>query len=55
MDVFADVEGRIATALAAMKAEGALPADLPLAGFEATTPREASHGDLATNAALVLA
>ena len=28
---------------------------MPLAGFEATTPREASHGDLATNAALVLA
>src|SRR5512145_126780 len=55
MDVFADVEGRIAAALAALQAEGALPADLALAGFEATTPREASHGDLATNAALVLA
>jgi arginyl-tRNA synthetase len=55
MDVFADVEGRIAAALAALQAEGALPADLALAGFEVTTPREASHGDLATNAALVLA
>jgi arginyl-tRNA synthetase len=55
MDVFADVESRIAAALAALQAEGALPADLPLTGFEVTTPREASHGDLATNAALVLA
>jgi arginyl-tRNA synthetase len=55
MDVFADVEDRIAAALAALQAEGALPADVPLAGFEVTTPREASHGDLATNAALVLA
>jgi arginyl-tRNA synthetase len=55
MDVFADVEGRIAAALAALQAEGALPADLALTGFEVTTPREASHGDLATNAALVLA
>jgi arginyl-tRNA synthetase len=55
MDVYADVEGRIATALAALQTDGALPADLALTGFEATTPREASHGDLATNAALVLA
>jgi len=55
MNVFAEVETRVRTALEALKSEGALPADLPLPNFEAEPPRDASHGDIAVNAALVLA
>jgi arginyl-tRNA synthetase len=55
MNVFARVEERVVAALEALKAEGALPADLIVSGIEVTTPRDPTHGDLATNAALVLA
>ncbi len=55
MNVFARVEERVVAALEALKAEGALPADLTVSGIEVTTPRDPTHGDLATNAALVLA
>ncbi|MCH9808911.1 MAG: arginine--tRNA ligase [Alphaproteobacteria bacterium] len=55
MNVFAHVEGLIIAALEALKADGALPADLDLTGVEADTPRDKAHGDIATNAALVLA
>ena len=55
MNVFTRVEARVAAALEALKGEGALPADLAIAGVEVETPRDPAHGDLATNAALVLA
>ena len=55
MDVFAQIEARVAAALEALKAEGALPADVPTAGIEVETPRDPTHGDLSTNAAMVLA
>ncbi len=55
MDVFAHVEGLIAEALAALKKDGALPADLDVSGIEAGRPREEGHGDIACNAAMVLA
>ncbi|AGK57539.1 arginyl-tRNA ligase [Hyphomicrobium denitrificans 1NES1] len=55
MNVFTEVEARVRTALEALKAEGTLPADLALPAFEAEPPRDASHGDIAVNAALVLA
>jgi arginyl-tRNA synthetase len=55
MDVFQEVEGRIRTALAALQAEGALPAGLDLSHVAVETPRDPAHGDLATNAAMVLA
>jgi len=55
VDVFAEIESRVAAALEALKAEGALPADLPTSGIEVETPRDATHGDLASNAAMVLA
>ena len=55
MDVFAQIETRVAAALEALKAEGALPADVPTSGIEVETPRDPTHGDLATNAAMVLA
>ena len=55
MNIFADVEARVRAALEALKAEGKLPDDLALANVEAEAPRDATHGDVATNAALVLA
>ena len=55
MDVFAQIETRVAAALEALKAEGALDADVPTAGVEVETPRDPTHGDLSTNVAMVLA
>lgn len=55
MNIFADVEARVRTALEALKTEGALPADLAIPAIDAEAPRDASHGDVAVNAALVLA
>jgi arginyl-tRNA synthetase len=54
MNVFTHVEGRILAALEALKAQGKLPADLSTTGVEVDSPRDPAHGDLATNAALVL-
>ena len=54
MNVFKHVEGRVVAALEALKSEGKLPPDLSLTGVEVDSPRDKSHGDLATNAALVL-
>ena len=55
MNIYSDTGQRIAEALQALKLAGKLPADLPLSGIEATPPRDASHGDIASNAAMVLA
>jgi arginyl-tRNA synthetase len=55
MNIFADVEARILSALEALKAEGTLPADLALPSIDAEAPRDPTHGDVAVNAALVLA
>jgi arginyl-tRNA synthetase len=55
MNIFADVEARVIASLEAMKLEGVLPADLVLPAIDAEAPRDATHGDVAVNAALVLA
>ena len=55
MNVFAHVEDRVASALEDLKQDGMLPADLVLPAVEVETPRDSAHGDLSTNAALVLA
>jgi len=55
VDVFAEIESRVAAALEALKSEGDLPADLPTIGIDVEVPRDPTHGDLATNAAMVLA
>ncbi len=55
MNVYALVHNRIVAALQALQGEGALPVGLDLASIEVSPPREAAHGDLACNAALVLA
>ena len=48
-------EGHVADALAALAASGDLPAGLDLRNVAVEPPRDVTHGDLATNAAMVLA
>jgi arginyl-tRNA synthetase len=55
MNIFADVEARVISALEALKKDGVLPADLVMPEIVAEAPRDATHGDVAVNAALVLA
>ena len=55
MNVYALVHDRILDALKALQADGALPAGLDFSNVEVSPPRDAAHGDLATNAAMVLA
>jgi arginyl-tRNA synthetase len=54
-NIFATVLARVQAALEALTASGALPAGLALSRVLVEPPRDASHGDMATNAAMVLA
>ncbi len=53
--LYARYADHLDAALDALEAAGALPAGLNRAAVTVEPPREASHGDLATNAAMVLA
>jgi arginyl-tRNA synthetase len=53
--VHARFAGQVHAALDALEAEGLLPAGFSRAAVTVEPPRDASHGDLATNAAMVLA
>lgn len=55
MTLFADIHATVLAALRAMEAEGALPAGLDMRAVAVEPPRDAAHGDMATNAAMVLA
>ncbi len=55
MNVFAAIEELVQQSLVALMSEGALPAGLVLSSINIETPRDTSHGDLSTNAAMVLA
>jgi arginyl-tRNA synthetase len=55
MHAHALVHSRIVVALEALQHEGALPPGLDFAATEVVSPREAAHGELASNAAMVLA
>jgi len=55
MNVFTHFRGVVDRELAALSAAGDLPADLDTKNIAVEPPRDASHGDIATNAALVLA
>ena len=55
MNIFATFEARVRGAVQALIQSGQLPEGLDLARVVVEPPRDASHGDLATNAALVLA
>ena len=55
MNLFADIRELVVAELEALMASGALPAGLDLAGVAVEPPRDQGHGDMATNAAMVLA
>ena len=53
--LFANVLGRVHAVCGALAAEGGWPADIDLSRVVVEPPRDAAHGDMATNAAMVLA
>ena len=53
--IHAAFAAHVSDALDAIEAEGVLPAGLPRGNVAVEPPRDPSHGDLATNAAMVLA
>lgn len=55
MNLFNDLRALVIDCLDAMVAEGALPAGLDFSNVAVEPPRDAAHGDMATNAAMVLA
>ena len=55
MNIFEDFQARVGVALRAFAAAGGWPADLDLSRFVVEPPREATHGDLSTNAAMIYA
>jgi len=55
MNLYAYFSDRIFAALDTLKADGVLPGDLVVRGVTAEPPRDPAHGDIATNAAMVLA
>src|SRR5882762_3132939 len=54
-NIFATVLARVQAALEALTASGALPSGLAFSRVLVEPPRDATHGDMATNAAMVLA
>ena len=55
MNIFRYFEDRVEVALKALEKEGVLPAGIDISRVAVEPPRDPSHGDLSTNAAMVLA
>ena len=55
MDVFAGFHGRVLAAVQQLKHDGVVPHDASTEAITLEPPKDASHGDFATNAAMVLA
>ena len=55
MSIFNDIRGLVISSLDALAAAGDLPAGLDYGRVIVEPPRDAAHGDMATNAAMVLA
>ncbi len=55
MNLFSDIRGAVIEALAAMTLAGQLPEGLDMTAVAVEPPRDPAHGDMATNAAMVLA
>ena len=55
MNLFEQLRADVIEAIVARQAAGDLPENLETARINAEPPRDASHGDAATNAALILA
>ena len=55
MDVFAGFHGHVLAAVQQLKHDGVVPHEASVDGITLSTPKDPAHGDLATNAAMVLA
>lgn len=55
MNLFAEIEAELRAVLTDLQARGDLPDGLDMARVAVEPPRDPSHGDMATNAAMVLA
>ncbi len=55
MNIFADIRTSVIETLDALVAEGRLPSSLSWGAVAVEPPRDPAHGDMATNAAMVLA
>src|SRR5712671_3456253 len=55
LNIFAVVLDKVRAAMAALITDGVLPAGIDQSRIVVEPPREAAHGDMATNAAMVLA
>ena len=55
MNLFSEYRNRVIGVVEELASNGELPHDLDTSRISVEPPREASHGDLATNAAMVLA
>ncbi len=55
MNLFSEIRELVIEQLTAMQADGALPEGLDFTNVAVEPPRDAAHGDMATNAAMVLA
>ncbi|WP_170449724.1 arginine--tRNA ligase [Ruegeria arenilitoris] len=55
MNLFSEIRGLVLDALTQMQSDGALPEGLSFDNVAVEPPRDAAHGDMATNAAMVLA
>ncbi|MGY9047140.1 arginyl-tRNA synthetase [Puniceibacterium antarcticum] len=55
MNLFSDIGSLVGTAIAQLQARGTLPEGLDLGPVTVEPPRDPLHGDMATNAAMVLA
>ena len=55
MDVFAGFHGHVLAAVQQFKHDGVVPHEASIEGITLEPPKDPSHGDLATNAAMVLA
>ena len=55
MNLFAEIKTVVLEAVARLAADGVLPGEPATGGITVEPPRDASHGDMATNAAMVLA
>ena len=55
MNVFTEIREQVLLALSAMQQAGELPLGLDMANVTVEPPRDPAHGDMATNAAMVLA
>ena len=55
MNIFSTIKEQVVASINALAAEGELPSGLATERIAVEPPREASHGDMATNAAMLLA